>query len=274
MQHADLLLEICREIMAKDPRLATMDAGPSSDTYGVATKIHVPEGNWAFFQLKGQEDRKTFVYRVPEDIPYLYHRIVGKCPPGYVLVEMDAETRCIYAQLTEGQTFYCPETTWMVHDWATKRDIRQMTHWYRWSEAEKHAFLDKRYPKGAKYMPVHEAIQVHNLKDAEAHRTLLKDLEQLGYTDFNQVMTLLKDKRSEVLQERDFQIWAEGYQATGEHAPARLVGTQTAYSFHDACVKQYEAAEHHSKTYWNSDRTAIWGCRLFDNEADARKSFG
>jgi hypothetical protein len=274
MQHADLLLEICREIMAKDPKLATMDAGPSCDTYGVDTKIHLTEGNWAFFQVKGQEDRKTFVYRDPTDIPYLYHRLTGKCPPGHVLVEMDSETRCTYAQLSEGQTFYSPKIDWMVQEYETKRDIRAMTDWHRWSESKKQTFLDERYSKGPKYMPVSNEVQLNNMADAAAHRQMLKDLEQLGYTDFGQVMTLLKDKRSEVLQEREFQIWAEGYQATGQSSDARLVGTQKAYSFYDACKLQYESEDAQSKTYWRPDFSAIWGCRLFDNEADARKSFG
>lgn len=274
MQHADLLLEICREIMAKDPRLATMDAGPSCDTYGSDTKIYLDEGEWAFFQVLGKEDRKTLVYRTPDDIPWLYYQIVGKCPPGFVLVEMDSNTRCGRAQFDGPKTFYSPKIDWMVNDLVTRRDIRQMVGWYNWTEAERHAFIDNRYPHGAKYMPVSQEVQLNNVADANAHRQMLKELEKMGYTNFEQVMTLLRLKRHEVLQEREFQIWAEGYQATGEHGEARLVGTQKAYSFHDACTMYYETQDASAKAYWNPDRTAIWGCRLFDNEVDARKSFG
>lgn len=65
----------------------------------------------------------------------------------------------------------------------------------------------------------------------------------------------------------------EGYAAGGDRGAATLLGT-----FRGNTVQ--EAAEEWSKSgspltkYLNASRTAVWGCRLFDNEADARRNFG
>lgn len=71
---------------------------------------------------------------------------------------------------------------------------------------------------------------------------------------------------------KPYTVWMEGFAATGQNSRASLVGTVEATSFQEACEKLYETAT--DKSYWNKEKTAIWGCRLFDNEADARKSFG
>ena len=72
-----------------------------------------------------------------------------------------------------------------------------------------------------------------------------------------------------------FNVWVEGYQVTGNEDEARLVGTIEADTFAEACARLM------SKPPWNDDpslfnREALtyWGCRLFDNETDARKAFG
>lgn len=66
-------------------------------------------------------------------------------------------------------------------------------------------------------------------------------------------------------------VWMEGYSCTGNHCDAQLVGTVEAEDFADACNK---LALQNPERSWNDDNTAIWGCRLFDNETDARKGFG
>ena len=79
----------------------------------------------------------------------------------------------------------------------------------------------------------------------------------------------------------------EGYAATGESGPAQLVGEGQGETF-DEAVKDYmsknpdhgisengperyrsEEAYKNRRSNWN-----IWACSLFDNESDARKSFG
>ena len=66
-----------------------------------------------------------------------------------------------------------------------------------------------------------------------------------------------------------YEVWEEGYAATGEGGPAGLVGRVKARTFAEACDKLCG-----SKSSYNSERLSVWGCRLFDNEFDARRSSG
>lgn len=73
------------------------------------------------------------------------------------------------------------------------------------------------------------------------------------------------------------EIWIEGYVAQGNSAGASLLGSFTAKNFDDA-IALYAALGHErlDNDGKKNDRGfyTIWGCRLFDNEADARKAFG
>lgn len=68
---------------------------------------------------------------------------------------------------------------------------------------------------------------------------------------------------------RRWEIWREGYRVTGNEATAEKVGEEEAETFAEACAKLYEGID-----TFNSVRLTDWGCRLFDNENDARKNFG
>lgn len=86
---------------------------------------------------------------------------------------------------------------------------------------------------------------------------------------------------------KEYEIWMEGYAATGEYGPAQMIGKGIGTTF-DEAVKDYmskkpnhgieengrkryttDEAYYNRKSNWN-----IWACNLFDNEADARKAFG
>lgn len=68
-------------------------------------------------------------------------------------------------------------------------------------------------------------------------------------------------------------IWSEGYAATGERGHAQVIGTAMGHDFKEA-VETY-AREHPSfARYYDRKRMTHWGRRLFDNETDARRSFG
>lgn len=95
-----------------------------------------------------------------------------------------------------------------------------------------------------------------------------------------------------------FEIWEEGYRATGEHGTATRLGGFEAKDFDEAVaayvklaratafpdIDRYYARGRRWVTCPVSDDHplgrkevtvhSIWGCRLFDNEADARKSNG
>jgi hypothetical protein len=64
-------------------------------------------------------------------------------------------------------------------------------------------------------------------------------------------------------------IWSEGYCATGESASAHCHGSAKGETFKDACIAHFK-----SDKFFNPETLRYWGCRLFNNEADARKAFG
>lgn len=77
--------------------------------------------------------------------------------------------------------------------------------------------------------------------DAQAQRSLITTLTNMGYEDFDQVLQVLREQRATVLKERSFEIWSVGYQATGEFTPPNRVATTTALSFEEACRKLHDA---------------------------------
>ena len=75
---------------------------------------------------------------------------------------------------------------------------------------------------------------------------------------------------------KTFEIWTEGYVVPECHARAWMIGIQEAETFEQACDLFIERHPEYKK-YYRKDKDGnpiIWGCRLFDNEIDARKSFG
>lgn len=68
-----------------------------------------------------------------------------------------------------------------------------------------------------------------------------------------------------------YSIWEEGYAITGNEARASFVGEADGESFLDACKNWFTA---HPNASYDPKRNAVWGCCLYDNEVDARKSFG
>ncbi|EMC3642542.1 hypothetical protein L1C56_03810 [Klebsiella pneumoniae] len=71
---------------------------------------------------------------------------------------------------------------------------------------------------------------------------------------------------------RIYQVWSEGFEVSGSRAGAKLHGEAEAVDFASACeglFKDLGRSQHFDK-----QRLTYWGCRLFDNEVDARKAFG
>ena len=69
-----------------------------------------------------------------------------------------------------------------------------------------------------------------------------------------------------------YEVWMEGFHVMEGRGKATLLGKYEANSFLEACQKA--ADEHPGYGNYDKKRNTIWGCRLFDNEFDARKSFG
>lgn len=75
----------------------------------------------------------------------------------------------------------------------------------------------------------------------------------------------------------EFEVWMEGYRVTGNSSTAERLGSAKRDTFRDACdavmqVKRGEGWEINS--FYDRGKLTYWGCKLFNNEAEARKSFG
>lgn len=74
-----------------------------------------------------------------------------------------------------------------------------------------------------------------------------------------------------------FTIWAEGFAATGEAETAWQLNESPIVAANlDEAVQLYSEASD-SRYLFKRDSNGTWtywGCRLFDNESDARGSFG
>lgn len=86
-----------------------------------------------------------------------------------------------------------------------------------------------------------------------------------------------------------FEIWMEGYAATGESGTAQCLGEFEGETFDDA-VEAYNRsvsddgnkAKRNMRSKYISDEAyedrysdwSIWACNLYNHEADARKAFG
>ena len=70
-----------------------------------------------------------------------------------------------------------------------------------------------------------------------------------------------------------YEVWMEGFHVMKCYALAECLGVYDAESFLDACQQAVKANPGYEILY-DKKRNTVYGCRLFDNEADARKSFG
>ncbi len=69
-----------------------------------------------------------------------------------------------------------------------------------------------------------------------------------------------------------FHVWSEGFRTNGESSQATYHGCFRAETFREACDQA--AAKYDWAEFYDSENLRFWGCRLFDNEHDARRSFG
>lgn len=68
-------------------------------------------------------------------------------------------------------------------------------------------------------------------------------------------------------------IWAEGYRANGDWGLAVKLGEERAENLERAC-DMYAARNESFRANYDPVTMTHWGCRLFDNEKDARVRFG
>lgn len=115
------------------------------------------------------------------------------------------------------------------------------------------------------------------LLDGQAQRSLINTLTGMGYTDFDQVIKVLRDQRTTVLSQREFEVWMEGWQDNGGIQTAQLLGKGVGYSFSEAVADLKEKLGRKAKD-WRHDvvknKWSDYGCDFYDNEKDARAFVG
>lgn len=74
------------------------------------------------------------------------------------------------------------------------------------------------------------------------------------------------------VHDSEYEVWVEGYAATGERGSAWRLGKYKADGFRNAVIAA--VLEHGLESEFDLERMTYWGCRFFDNEADARKAYG
>lgn len=74
---------------------------------------------------------------------------------------------------------------------------------------------------------------------------------------------------------KKFEVWAEGYVATGNYSQAIFLGEYKGDTFRDAVINyKNSVTDDNTRRCIDVDGMTFGGCRFFDNEKEARKSFG
>jgi len=78
------------------------------------------------------------------------------------------------------------------------------------------------------------------------------------------------------MDEREYEVWMEGYNITGQSHKHTFIGKVRAESFKEACkiaVRNWCSKESFEK-YYDVEKQTFWGCKCYDNEVDAAKGYG
>ena len=68
-----------------------------------------------------------------------------------------------------------------------------------------------------------------------------------------------------------YEVWIEGFAATGQHGQARLAAVVEGVTFKVAVTSYMEGIRF---KFFDAKNMTYWGCHICDNEVDARRSFG
>ena len=71
-----------------------------------------------------------------------------------------------------------------------------------------------------------------------------------------------------------WQVWSEGYVATGESARATHHGVWPGETFLEACQAWVDSLPEDNHKYYDKLNNSYWGCRLYPTETLARAMFG
>ena len=73
--------------------------------------------------------------------------------------------------------------------------------------------------------------------------------------------------------EKEFEVWEEGFRATGNSGSAICLGKFLGKDFAEAAERAINK-RYDDPSLFNKEELTYWGSKLFDNEKDAREAFG
>lgn len=76
------------------------------------------------------------------------------------------------------------------------------------------------------------------------------------------------------VHQRQFNVWLEGYEATGNSASAEFKGVWSGITFEEACANWVDSLPIEERSYYDPKTNSYWGCQFYENETAARKTFG
>jgi hypothetical protein len=89
--------------------------------------------------------------------------------------------------------------------------------------------------------------------------------------------TVSVNSKESSIETKLWDIWVEGWAATGGGSKASLVVSKVEAPTFTEAIEKYASGDPKFKKYLAKQRDGTythWGCRLFDNEKDARKFLG
>lgn len=120
--------------------------------------------------------------------------------------------------------------------------------------------------KHEEVIPIDEPITMEVIK--KGNHTLLKIILQHG-------IEALHGKNVPIMRpnkEQEFDVWMEGYRNSDGVGHAEYLGKINAFTFQEACEKI--VCDTYNPIYYDKESNTYWGCRFFETESAARKSFG
>lgn len=90
--------------------------------------------------------------------------------------------------------------------------------------------------------------------------------------DFSIAMSVEKVNEYEDKELKEYEVWEGGYSCTGNSASAEYLGNYMARNFDEAC-KTALIDKGRDMSDYDGKHGTNWG-NFYDNEEDARKSFG
>lgn len=67
--------------------------------------------------------------------------------------------------------------------------------------------------------------------------------------------------------QQSYNVWMQGYECTGQSCPDTYMGTFTADTFKNACMRAMRAngySEEDIEEYYNASNNSFWGCSFFE----------